>query len=333
MSEKAPMTYRRALPAEFLGLLAPGGPLRPLVELVIHGPDDHALDLHLRGSRVTLYLGLTKAFDLLFDRGRVRLKIHRGQPKGLFGPPQRELFKPQWERLQEPDELAAQWPQIRGFVDRVVAIAVEDGRFLREGLAHAALRRHPSLTLLDREWVLAFCDTPTKRETLRELQTPFAAAVTELARDHRWAASKKRAIESGKPAFGDEVDAMLVDDAGRLVVTEVKLQDAGGAGWTPAQSGFYAAIVRNWLDTDPAGARESLQNVLDQRAAIGLVPGGRTLGTVVDPIERIILVEGRRSNLATVTSRMRLVSDALTASGHRAAGLLAQRPDGTPVEF
>lgn len=328
------MTYRRALPAEFLALLAPGGPLRPLVELVIHAPYNHALDLHLRGSRVTLYLGLTKAFDLLFDAGRVRLKIHRGQPKGLFGPPQRELFKPQWERFQGPDELAAQWLQIREFVDRVVAVAVDDRRFLREGLAHAALRRHPSLTLLDREWVRAFRDAPTKRETLRGLQTPFAAAVTELARDHRWASSKKRVIDSGKPAFGDEVDAVLVDDAGRLVVTEVKLQDdTGGAGWTPAQSGFYAAIVRNWLDADPAGARESLQKVLDQRVAIGLVPGGRTLGNVVDPIERIVLIEGERSNLVTVTSRMRLVSDALAASGHRAAGLLAQRPDGTPVEF
>ena len=100
MSDKSQsMSYPRALSPAFLALLVPDGLLHPLVRFVLESPKEQGLDIHLRGDRVTLYLGLTKVFDLGFSRRKVRLTIYGGESAGYFTAAKADA-DPRWHDLQ-----------------------------------------------------------------------------------------------------------------------------------------------------------------------------------------------------------------------------------------
>jgi hypothetical protein len=324
------MTFDRALPEPFLALLAPDGPLHPLVCLARDSVPEDALDLHLRKKHVTLYVGTTKAFDLhYYARGsKVQLHPFRSQG-GVYA----DVLNGKWDSPQDPHALANDWQRIEMFVNAFVSRAREAGRHMKEGVAQAEISKTSGLTLVDREFKLSFAHTPAREAILNDIHAPFAAAVRAI--DEPWARAAQTGLANGRRAFGDKIDALFVDPSGRLVVMEVKLQDdTGKAGWTPAQVGFYAALLQRWILDDPRAARESLMSVVRQRASLGLAyDAPHHLAEKIEVVQVILLAEGNRANLKTVTSRMRRVADALADVGKAAPGLVALRPGGEKILF
>src|SRR3954451_11238982 len=109
---------------------------------------------------------------------------------------------------------------------------------------------------IDREVVINFPSQPAKAAALAGEAAGIHAAREQLALTRRWAEKEK--------AFGDELDLLAVDRAGRVLVVEVKHgTDTGGVGWTPAQVALYLRLCQLWVDATP-WAGSVLNGMLDQ---------------------------------------------------------------------
>jgi hypothetical protein len=128
-----------------------------------------------------------------------------------------------------------------------------------------------------------------------------------LGVQHRWAATPKR--------FGNELDTLAVDAAGRLLVIEVKPGSPTPAlAWTPCQVAVYTRLTRAWVEQDPSYAREVVEGMLHQRGALGLNGSAPALGSPIE-IVPVIAVGLPVQNPKVAIRRFQQVQDALWACG------------------
>jgi hypothetical protein len=322
-------TFDRRVPRRFADAFCLDGPLRPLVELVHSDLGvDNGLDLRFRarpgrpGARATLYLGLTQVLHV-HHVGIDEYRLEGQNGKGFRPALDPSLFDPSWTQRQSLDTLARRWPDVMAYVR--AAIGAAPARYLSsEGLAQARLARGgEAFAVVDREVVIAFASRTAKTETLVQAAAPILAARDDLATVQRWAANKA--------GFGDELDMLAVDAAGRVLVVEIK--DGGGTtgvGWTPAQVARYTRLLQLWVDATPWAA-SILNGMLDQAIRTGLAQdrGFR----VADPVKLVpvIAITEPVRNSRVANERMRAVTAALTARGVELDGLQLWAVDAAGV--
>ncbi len=323
-------TFDRRVPRELVEALAPGGPMRPLVDLARgETGTELGLDLRLRavpgrpGARATLYLGLTQVLHV-HHHGADRFRLRGQRGRGFAERLDLALFDDAWEQPQPLGRLARAWPAVMAYVDAAVAAA--PSRYLTaEGRLQARLGRGgPAFTAIDREVVVAFADQGAKDGALAAARGPVEAAREELGGVHRWARRTR--------AFGDELDVLAVDAAGRVLVVEAKHgADLGGVGFTPAQVAVYRRLLQAWVDASPS-APDVLDGMLEQAVEIGLVDG--PVPRVARPLELVpvIALGAPVASPAAADERMRLVRDALAAHAVELPGLEVWVADGARIE-
>jgi hypothetical protein len=285
----AGLAFDRAISPALLAALMPGGPLRGLVSRRQAAP--WLLDLQLRrgawGKRcwVSLYCGLTTVLDIEESDGRYRLRAHPAH-RAAGG------FEPAWLVRQPLTALAAAWPQVDGYLDRVIP-RVPERHTAREGAVHACMcaSAAPTYRIVNREAAVAFSTTTVKAQVTVPLQEGIAAALaTPLSTSPWWAA----AVAARRP-LGTGADLLAVDTAGRLLVIEAKPADSpSGISWGPAQVGFYARLFSRWVDHDEQAAVAVIGRMLRQRVQLGLTgPGLRGLRAPVQVVPVLAIGAGR----------------------------------------
>jgi hypothetical protein len=302
--EDAPLFDRR-VPPDIVDALAPGGPFHGLVERALRpGCDEEALDLQLRANPkskstgiATLYVGLTKALDLEFDgRGRARVK-----PQTKFGPRPR----PSWTAWQPREQLGRAWPAVLAWLDDVIRSRPLQ-KVNTEGVVQAALTRAEGqgFCVIDRESMPAFARQVAKDAAMDALRTrvqPVLETIGDLGAD--W---------TQRPTpFGNKLDALGVDAAGRVLIIEVKPgSETGALGWTPIQVAFYVWLFQSWAANEPSSAGV-LQGMLDQRCRLTLLPAGDW--SVSDPprLVPVIAVGAPVKNPKVANERMIHTAEAL----------------------
>jgi len=302
--------------------------MHALVELV-HSDVGSAngLDLRLRSrpghtaARATLYLGLTQVLHV-HHLGPDRYRLERQKGKGFAEKLDPTLFDPAWSQPQSLSRLAQAWPAVMTYVHAAVRAA--PSKYLSsEGRVQALLGRGTSdFGAIDREVVINFPSQPAKAAALAGEAAGIHAAREQLALTRRWAEKEK--------AFGDELDLLAVDRAGRVLVVEVKHgTDTGGVGWTPAQVALYLRLCQLWVDATP-WAGSVLNGMLDQARRIGL-SGHSSEFTVAEPVTLVpvVAIGQPLKNPKVANERMRLVHDALADHGVPLPGLEVWSVDGS----
>ena len=262
--------FDRRVPDELMRVLLPGGSFSWVTELARQpiSANSAPLDLGLRASpkergagHATLYLGTTQVLGIhVRADGLFRLRPHK---RGRLFKEIAVQFDDGWGEWQSLDRLTATMKAARAHVDAAIAVAPA-GRQL-EGRYQAALAKttNAGFTLLDREVVLAFASEADELGRKQELRRSLVQAQDALAAAHPWAA--------GPRPPGDKVDALGVDRAGRLLAIEVKPgTETKGLALTPIQVAMYMRLVRAWVDANELFAREVLEGMAQQRAALGL---------------------------------------------------------------
>lgn len=313
--------FDRRVPDELMRVLRPGGPFSWVTEYARQpiSANSAPLDLGLRASpkargagHATLYLGTTQVLGIhIRADGLLCLRPHK---HGRLFEDIAVRFDDGWGAWQSLDGLTATTNAIRAHVDAAIAVAPA-GRQL-EGRYQAALSKgtDAGFTLLDREVVFGFASEAERLDRKRELRLPLVQAQVALAAAHRWAA--------GLSQPGDKIDALGVDRAGRLLAIEVKPgTQTKGLALTPIQVAMYMRLVRAWVDADEGFAREVLEGMAQQRAALGL--GSTETPRLRDPIEivPVIAVGTPISNPRVARTRFGIVRSALRESGESLTGL------------
>jgi hypothetical protein len=278
-----------------------------------------ALDLGLRASpksphigRATLYLGTTQVLGVhLSGRDLFHLTPHK--KNGLFKPVD-PPFDEGWRKVRQPlSGFTESMPMIQEHVDAAIA-AAPAGR-QSEGFYQAALAKptDAGFTLIDREVTFPFSDTPLKKQRIEELRRPLVEVKDRLARANRWRATKDP---------GDKIDALAIHRDGRLLAIEVKPGPLVG----PAnlfQLAMYVRLLRAWIEPDKAFARQVIEGMARQRAALGL--GSREQQQLSATIEVVpVLAIGKpMDDREDVRERFEIVLDALNEAGEPLCGLLS----------
>jgi hypothetical protein len=113
--------------------------------------------------------------------------------------------------------------------------------------------------MLDREVLLHFRDTPTKKRVMDNICADLLRAVGEAP------------VPGARPtSFGGKCDLLALDSSGRLLAVEVKPRGVPTIAWAPAQVIVYARLLRLWSRHDPDAA-EILSGMVDQRERLGLI--------------------------------------------------------------
>jgi hypothetical protein len=233
---------------ELLALVAPGGPLRWLVDVA---RADAGMHLQLRRSRtsrprgsVQLYLGRTSPLEIVAGAaGLVRLGAHR-----TYRPLDPGLFERAWASR----DLVALVPRLRGFVDGVRALAA---RSFTEGEARAQVgllrrygplaRRDDPFVALDSEAVIGFDSTPARQAYEQRLRADLA-----LADVHR------------------ELDVLGVLADGSVALVELKAADAD-LDVAVAQA---ASHVHRFARLPAGWEARGLGGLAEAKVALGLLP-------------------------------------------------------------
>jgi hypothetical protein len=305
-------SFRRLAPSALLAALGPGGAFHDLVELSNSHPD---LDLHLRAlgfgqgdpkGHATLYLGLTKVLDL-HQRGD-HFWISTSATTKTFGPVCVAHGTSSWrvkQTLGELDEVSSK----RGlFINDVIEAegTIGKGRWTKgEGATQSALSRLPEhLVLIDRECVIQHPNG-----------TLLTKHLAQTAHSARAAAKAMQPKNADVKRFGNELDAIAVDPAGRVLVIEVKDgKDTAGVGWTPAQVSVYLRMFRAWVDADPEAAARDLRGMLRQRQAVGLEPAAAAIKTPLRLVP-VVVLKAPLKNEQVALSRFKETLAALAEQG------------------
>lgn len=313
--------FDRRIPDELMRVLLPGGPFSWVTELARQpiSPSSDPLDLGLRATpktvgagHATLYLGTTQVLGVhMRANGLFHLSSHQRDRlfKDVAVP-----FEDDWRKWQPLDRLTAAMKAIRAHVDAAIA-AAPSGRQL-EGRYQAALakRTEAGFILLDREVMLPFASRADKLGRKDELRRPLVQAQDELAAAHPWAV--------GMSPPGDKLDALGIDQNGRLLAIEVKPgAQTKGLIWTPIQVAMYVRLLRAWIDADEATARKVLEGMARQRAALKL--GSTAAPRLRDPIELVpVIAVGKPiTHLSEASERFRVVRNSLREAGEALTGL------------
>lgn len=296
VKSKAAVYYDRTASPELRGELQPKGAFGYLADFV---RKHHLADLqfrsypHTAASRATLYVGLTKVLDVHERNGTF----------WLAGKVDDASWQQAWA-----DKHPATWfrdQPVAAYVDGAVR-AVAD-RFTNEGAVQAMLCTRASnfLTVVDREAVVGFADKATQSAIYDELQRPLAEACRP-GPAAPWFVPKR---------FGGELDLLAIDDAGRLLVIEIKPASATtGITWAPLQASFYARLFRRWADEVGPAAITILQSMVQQRVELGLTRDPPR--ALVEPLQivPIVAIGGPPTNPIALP-RMRVVQAALLEAG------------------
>jgi len=255
------LRYDRCVGVDFLSLFQPGGVAHPLVEYARHAP--YAVDLQLRkdpktsAQHAALYVGLTAVLTVNWrGAGRFALSANPTWSAGPYG------FDAGWANPAGEESWRQRWPAVERYLEAVIPAAAR-GYASREGGVQAAVASFatPSRVVLDREVIVCFRDQPTRSDVLGQVTGPVLSALAGAAVPGRPPAS-----------LGDECDLLALDDGGRLLAIEVKPSGAGSIAWAAAQATVYAAVLRRWWREDPPAAKGTVECMLQQRRALGLVP-------------------------------------------------------------
>lgn len=299
---QARLYFNRVVPDPLIEALAPGGPFHSLVELARgHLALERSLDLQLRADGkatnrtrgwATLYVGLTKALDLRFDER----KGYRIVPQGQFGrfAETQAGTSPTWASWLPLEKLAAVWADVLAFAEEVIASAAPS-HTETEGWMQAALsaQTNGDFTVIDRESQFGFDSAPARRDHHASIKDQLAGLEIQGA----WF----RTI----PRFGGELDALAIDDRGRLLIVEVKPGSSiPSLFWTPAQVTFYHRLFSDWVKQGQAQARIVLEQLAEQRRRIGLVGSpARPLGPHLELVP-VIAVGGEVKEVEKANARM-----------------------------
>lgn len=256
--------YDRRVSDQFLQHFTPDGLLSSLPAYAKGGL--FPIDLRFRrdaksgAEHASLYVGLTSVLDVHHAKsGTFRLKVHpTHQANGKFDTA--------WAKPMSIEELAAVWPTVELYLDRIIPIAAKSHGG-REGAVQAAVASYRSgeRVILDREVTPSFRDTATKQEFMSACQDPILAALAKT--DLGFGAVPTK--------LGNECDALAVDAKGRVLAVEIKPIGVGSIAWVVAQATMYARILQRWVDADaPEGHRPAdvLAGMLAQRQAVRLAP-------------------------------------------------------------
>lgn len=320
MPNMSECSFRRVGPPKLVDALKPGGDFHDLVELAKSEP---LLDLHVRAfaededkhiGHATLYLGLTQTISL-HQRGH-RFWLDGPRKTKTFGAICEPYFA-EWSKRRFLEDLAAVSSSTKRaeYVARVIKAERNEGQGRwtgKEGELQAALASFPDqLELIDRECVLQHSNTDVRDEWIVDACTPAKAAAKQLGR------TKK---------FGNELDGLAVDAAGRVLVIEAKDgADGPGVDWTPAQVNVYLRLFRRWVNEADA-AHADLVAMLDQRRRLGFESTGVSLA---DPLllVPVIVIKGPVPDLAG----MRAVRSALARQGEPMPDLELWKYDGVSL--
>lgn len=323
--------FDRRVPDELIRVLLPGGPFSWVTDLARQpiSASSAPLDLGLRAGpkardagtgHATLYLGTTQVLGIhMRADGRFSLSSHRHG--GLFKDVAVQ-FDDGWREWQSLDRLAATMRTIQAHVYAAIE-AAPPGRQV-EGRYQAALAKHTEagFILLDREVMLAFASKSDKLGRKDDLRRPLVQAQAALTAAYTWAA--------GMSPPGDKLDALAIDQDGRLLAIEVKPgAQTKGLIWTPIQVAMYVRLLRAWVDADDAKARQVLEGMARQRAALEL--GSTEAPRLRDPIEivPVIAVGKPITHLPEARERFGIVLSALRKAGEPLAGLQLWAIDAT----
>lgn len=242
--------YDRAPSPALLALLEGDGLLAPLLR-----PWSVAgvrLDVQFReGDEVHLYAGLTRL--VAARRTPLGVRLH-ASPTYTRQPCAAALFRP-WA------------PADAGFGEALAAylggVAVDPRWVRREGLVQAAwMGIETPWATLDREAVIGRADSAARADAL-DAPAVHAAfeAVDRRAQQEGWR-------RPSPPKGANELDQLAVDDAGRLVLVELKEAGASEVVTAPLQALRY---VWEWHAALP-DLLPSLRALGDARRRLGLLP-------------------------------------------------------------
>lgn len=256
--------YDRRVSDEFLAHFKRNGRLASLAVYAKSGL--FPLDLRFRrdvksgAEHVSLYVGLTSVLDVHHaTAGKLSLKVHPTHQ-------QNGSFDPGWTTPRTPDELAAIWPDVELYLDRIIPIAART-HGAKEGAVQAAVAAHRTRdrVVLDREVTPSFRDTAFKKQFLEKCQRPILDA---LENADLWFGGVPKKL-------GNECDALAIDGTGRVLAIEVKPLGVGSIAWVAAQAVMYARILQRWIDSEQPPVHAPavvLQGMLAQRQAVRLAP-------------------------------------------------------------
>jgi hypothetical protein len=248
--------YDRRVDPGFLELFDTGGVFRTLTEYARKAR--YPVDLQFRrnpknaAQHASLYVGLTTVLDVHWKPGAVRLAAHPTfRPAG---------FQAAWMSWTAIGGAGARADAIDAYLDAVIPKAAAGGAAV-EGAVQAAVSSFGSADriMLDREVLLHFRDTPTKRRVMDGVTADLLLAL------------KTAPVRGARPAaLGGRCDLLAVDSAGRLLAVEVKPKSVSTITWAPAQAIVYARLLNLWLRHDPDAA-EILSGMIRQREMLGLI--------------------------------------------------------------
>jgi len=238
----------------------------PFSELLdLRNTDTRVRDLQLRRepkgavSWASLYVGLTTVLDLMVRNHRWRFRAARSHQE-------RGAFDPTWLSWRSFKDVAADWPAVRQYVERVEPLV--DPRWTRtEGVVHALLCSGASkgFTVANREASPWFSDQPTKDRIVGEITAPLVAAIDSHEGSEAWWPGRTHPLR-----LGTSPDVLGVNDAGQVLVIEAKPASAtAGIVKGPVQVRVYAELFARWLGSDPS-AVGSIRRMLDQRVELKL---------------------------------------------------------------
>ncbi len=303
--------FDRSIPESLLALLRPGGRLAGLTARVARDQGE-TLDLHLRADSkkrgaegwVTLYVGLTKAFDLHGRRdGAIRV-----EPQPSHGPVE-EAHDRGWTRWIPAEHVDSD--AFLRWADAMIGagLAESAAKIENEGAVQARVSMGVTewFSAIDRETMFAFKSEASRTAGLARVGGRLDPAARRV-RDEN--AAWPRA--GGKPAR--KLDVLAVDADGRVLVIEVKPgHQTGTLAWTPYQVAQYVAQCRAWADGEPR-ASGILNKMLSQRETLGLLePPGRRVAAPVELVP-VIAVGLRKAPSVEAERRMDVVYQAVRAA-------------------
>jgi hypothetical protein len=263
------LQFNRNVSPELLAEIRPGGRFDGLVrrrnEWLTHA------DIQLRRAQgpechASLYIGLTSVLNVRERRGEFALSAHKTH-RAAGG------FKTSWAVFQSVASLAADWPAVECYLNRLLEKGRIDPRwYRREGVLHALLCSGQSKAygVVQREAAPWADGPPLVREVVDATSALIWAACQAGGRTEPWWPGIRD--RGARKRMGDELDVLAVGEDGRLLCMEAKpAEETAGIMWSVAQVLVYAELFGRWVAQDPAVAASTIATMAEQRAALGLL--------------------------------------------------------------
>lgn len=281
--------YDRMVNERVLPSLLPGGAYAFLVA-EMPGDDPDALDVQLRErNKLMFYHGTTRVLTVQF-RARsngVDARAHAAAAYGEHPGCQNQylaLMNPTWTSV----DAAAFRAAFLAYLPAAIAAAdAGHDRNQREGYWQNRLCRrygrhwtpNDEWLFVDRECVIGFNNTDERQAFYERIRTRHQGVRDRLqqADPAVWGAPDGKVL-------GNELDLLAINRGGDLVAIELKHgQNASGIYWSPLQVGVY----RDAFETILGSIRGSLQKLVQQKIALGLLPAAASRLLAASGLKRV----------------------------------------------